>query len=368
METEASFQSVQDMPMAALRPEKPVFAVEPTVAADTVVSHLQALEDFLESVNRESEYLAVKRMVEGLMDSFAGQCRVSAESVGRNLDLISDWLGEDALGLRLGPFSSRKHPRLEFFFKQNHLTLFDYCCMLKRYLTITTDVFSVGVERGADEITLTFHPHPDIYVSRHQIEGVVSSACDAILDCYGLTPSAVRFTNSNALPAEDYQRMLGCCPEFGEPFTQVTFTSTNEIRDFDASPSLSEQAFRDIQALEVIHRQQVSEESWSQRCRLLLELLLSYGEPTKILLAEILAVTPRTLQRRLADEGTSCRELLADVRLTKAKEYLLADELTLDDIAFLLGFKDTAVFYRAFKQWTRMTPGEFRAMRSEHYR
>lgn len=368
METEVSFQSVKGMPMVALRSEKPVFAVEPTVAADTVLSHLRALEDFLVSVNRESEYFSVQRMVEGLMESFAGQCRVSAEPVGRNLDLISDWLGEDALGLRLGPFSSRQHPRLEFFFKQSHLTLFDYCCMLKRYLTITTDVFSVGVERSAGELTLTFHPHPDVYVSRHQIEGVVSSVCDAVLDCYGLTPSSIRFTTPDAIAPEDYQCVLGCCPEFDQSFTQVTFNCANEICDFEASPSLSAQAFRDIQALEVAHRQQVNEESWTQRCRLLLELLLSYGEPTKILLAELLAVTPRTLQRRLADEGTSCRELLADVRLTKAKEYLLANELSLDDIAFLLGFKDTAVFYRAFKQWTRMTPGEFRAMRSEHYR
>ena len=368
METEVSVQSIKDIPVVVTRSEKPNFAVEPTVATDTVLSHLKALEDFLASVNREGEYFAVKRMVEGLMASFAGQCRVSAEPVGRNLDLISDWLGEDALGLRLGTFSSRKHPRLEFFFKQSHLTLFDYCCMLKRYLTITTDVFSVGVQRNAGEVTLIFHPHPDIYVSRHQMEGAISSVCDAILDCYGLTPCAIQFTNASAVPQEEYQRLLGCLPEFDQQYTQVTFRSSAEVRNLDASPPLSEHAFRDIQALEVAHRQQVSDESWAQRCRLLLEMLLSYGEPTKILLAEILAVTPRTLQRRLADEGTNCRELLAEVRLIKSKEYLLANELNLDDIAFLLGFKDTAVFYRAFKQWTRMTPGEFRAMRSEHYR
>lgn len=354
-------------------PEIPKFASDPTVAAETVKSHLFALQNYLESANRESEYVSVQRMVEGLLEAFAGQSRVSAEPVGRNLDLISDWLGEPRLGLSLASFSSRSHPRLDFFFRQSHLGLFDYCRMLKRYLTITTDVFSVTLERNDSQLALVFHPHPDIYVSRHQIEGVVASVCDAILDSYATTPDAIQLTTAAEGDISEYSRVLGRLPEFNAATTRIVFSTAMDIRyryvelsQDDEPVPLSEQAFRGIQALEILHRQEADSERWSDRCRFLVELLLSTGEPSKTLIAELLAVTPRTLQRRLADEGTGHRELLNQVREDKAKEYLRSEDLSLDDIAFLLGFKDTAVFYRAFKQWTRMTPGEYRALRGEY--
>ncbi|MEK9767235.1 MAG: helix-turn-helix domain-containing protein, partial [Thalassolituus sp.] len=78
--------------------------------------------------------------------------------------------------------------------------------------------------------------------------------------------------------------------------------------------------------------------------------------------ADLLAVTPRTLQRRLTDEETSFRELLNALRLKLAKKYLKQAEYSLEDITFLLGFKDVGVFYRSFKSWTDQTPGEYRAM------
>lgn len=354
-------------------PEIPKFASDPTVAAETVKSHLFALQNYLESTNRESEYVSVQRMVEGLLEAFAGQSRVSAEPVGRNLDLISDWLGEPRLGLSLASFSSRSHPRLDFFFRQSHLGLFDYCRMLKRYLAITTDVFSVTLERSDSQLALVFHPHPDIYVSRHQTEGVVASVCDAVLGIYAITPDAIQFSTSPEGDVADYSRVLGRLPEFNASATRIVFSSSVDVRhqygelsqDDDPSP-LSEQAFRAIRTLELSHCQRSVSERWTERCRFLIELLLSTGEPSKTLIAELLAVTPRTLQRRLADEGTGHRELLNQVREDKAKEYLRSEDLSLDDIAFLLGFKDTAVFYRAFKQWTRMTPGEYRALRGEY--
>lgn len=354
-------------------PELPRFSKEPTVATETVKSHLLALENYLESANRESEYLSVRRMVERLLEAFSGQCRVSAESVGRNLDLVSDWLGEPRLGLSLAPFSSRSHPHLDFFFRQSHLGLFDYCRMLKRYLAITTDVFSVTLERSDSQLALVFHPHPDIYISRHQTEGVVASVCDAVLGIYAITPDAIQFSTSPEGDVADYSRVLGRLPEFNASATRIVFSSSVDVRhqygelsqDDDPSP-LSEQAFRAIRTLELSHCQRSVSERWTERCRFLIELLLSTGEPSKTLIAELLAVTPRTLQRRLADEGTGHRELLNQVREDKAKEYLRSEDLSLDDIAFLLGFKDTAVFYRAFKQWTRMTPGEYRALRGEY--
>jgi len=77
--------------------------------------------------------------------------------------------------------------------------------------------------------------------------------------------------------------------------------------------------------------------------------------------ARLLHMTPRTLHRRLVDEGTSYRELLEGVRHALAVEHLRARRLAIEEIAYLLGYTDPANFRRAFKRWTSLSPAAFRA-------
>lgn len=76
--------------------------------------------------------------------------------------------------------------------------------------------------------------------------------------------------------------------------------------------------------------------------------------------ARRLAVSSRSLQRRLRDEGTTHKEILDQVRREMAVRYLSHRDLTASQVAFLLGFSETAPFFRAFKRWTGRTPGEYR--------
>ncbi|TNC92929.1 MAG: hypothetical protein CSH36_01975 [Thalassolituus sp.] len=76
-------------------------------------------------------------------------------------------------------------------------------------------------------------------------------------------------------------------------------------------------------------------------------------------LADILTVTPRTLQRRLSDEGTTFRALLNQLRMDMTEQYLQEGKLSHEEITFLLGFRDRGVFYRAFRQWFGTSPGEY---------
>ncbi len=69
-----------------------------------------------------------------------------------------------------------------------------------------------------------------------------------------------------------------------------------------------------------------------------------------------LGVSPRTLRRRLQNEGTSFQTLLDDVRFSLAKGHLYRGEIAVAELAFVLGFSDTSAFYRAFKRWTGTTP------------
>ena len=77
-------------------------------------------------------------------------------------------------------------------------------------------------------------------------------------------------------------------------------------------------------------------------------------------LARKLAVSPRTLQRRLAASGTSFQSVLSEVRHTLAVRHLQSGH-SVTDTAFLLGFSELSAFSRAFRRWTGHAPRVARA-------
>jgi AraC-like DNA-binding protein len=68
----------------------------------------------------------------------------------------------------------------------------------------------------------------------------------------------------------------------------------------------------------------------------------------------------RTLRRKLREEGTSFREILDQLRAEVAIKYLRDTQMTIDDIAYALGFSETANFRHAFRRWKRASPRELR--------
>jgi AraC-like DNA-binding protein len=87
------------------------------------------------------------------------------------------------------------------------------------------------------------------------------------------------------------------------------------------------------------------------------------GEFTLEGAARRLAVTPRTLQRKLADAGTTFKAEIDQARRLLAVSLVAQPQLSLHEIAFVLGFSEPAPFHRAFRRWTGSTPGSYRADR-----
>jgi AraC-like DNA-binding protein len=77
-------------------------------------------------------------------------------------------------------------------------------------------------------------------------------------------------------------------------------------------------------------------------------------------IARNLQMHPRALRRRLEAEGASYRDLLADVRMRLAVEYLRKTQMTNEEIARRIGYSDAANFRHAFARWTGKRPSEFR--------
>ena len=98
----------------------------------------------------------------------------------------------------------------------------------------------------------------------------------------------------------------------------------------------------------------------SGQVRELLVDALEAGEPDVDAVADELAISGRTLQRRLRDEGTSFREVLATTRRDLAEALLATGVGSVTEIGHRLGFSETAAFSRAFRRWTGQSPATWR--------
>ena len=102
-------------------------------------------------------------------------------------------------------------------------------------------------------------------------------------------------------------------------------------------------------------------ENTSLRDRIRHELLFADRYfPTLDQLANRINMTERTIRRRLAAEGTSYKDILAEIRRQKALAFIAAGDFSMEEIAEKLGYSDVVGFYHAFKTWTGTTPAAFR--------
>jgi AraC-like DNA-binding protein len=75
-----------------------------------------------------------------------------------------------------------------------------------------------------------------------------------------------------------------------------------------------------------------------------------------------LAMSPRTLRRRLQERNTTYQHILDEIRYELAKEYIITTSLSVDQIASRIGFSEATTLRRAFKKWAGLNIKEFRRM------
>lgn len=108
------------------------------------------------------------------------------------------------------------------------------------------------------------------------------------------------------------------------------------------------------------HLERLDHAPTSHRARAVIIKHLPDGEPRRAKTASALGMSERTLQRRLAAEGTSFERLSDETRRQLAQQYLSQRTVSLADTAYLLGFGDRRSFFRASKRWFGVSPGHFR--------
>jgi AraC-like DNA-binding protein len=96
------------------------------------------------------------------------------------------------------------------------------------------------------------------------------------------------------------------------------------------------------------------------RVRRAIDAELHGGDPRLGSIARRLAMSARTLQRRLSDEGVVFLDVLDAMRFRAAKGYLAQKDIAGAEVAYLLGFAEQSSFNHAFKRWSGQTPTEYR--------
>jgi len=97
-----------------------------------------------------------------------------------------------------------------------------------------------------------------------------------------------------------------------------------------------------------------------QRC---LTALLPLGQVSVEAVASKLGLSKRSLQRKLQENGTSFQSVLDRTRASLALTYLREKNLSAEETSYLLAYQDPNSFYRAFHDWTGMTPAQARDIR-----
>ena len=166
-------------------------------------------------------------------------------------------------------------------------------------------------------------------------------------------------------PAEqrtEYERVLGTMPAFGAAANVACFDAQMlswPVPNADVSlyPVLQQHADQLLRQRALSQGQS----SITQQVRAVIIASLAHGQVRLATIAEELKLSPRTLQRKLNEAGATFQQVLDQARFELAKDYLKRPELSLVDIAFLLGYQEQSAFNHAFKEWAGVNPGAYRS-------
>ena len=203
----------------------------------------------------------------------------------------------------------------------------------------------------------------DVKIGRHISEALLSSYMYMFRHVTddNLNLVEVRFKHSEPADTHEHDKIFGAPLLFEKAANELVIEkSVLEIPILLANPQLLKTL--DDFAQTLLNRISIPN-TWSDKVIKLLSKLLIRGERTSIeIIATDLATSVRNLQIKLKEEKTTYRELLDKVRKEIALSYLREkkeSDVTICDIAFLLGFSEQSAFNHAFKRWTGTTPRKY---------
>ena len=229
---------------------------------------------------------------------------------------------------------------------------------IKYYRLITTnDSISADFTDGVFELRET--PERDMQLIPIRVDGFMAMTVHTVRLALQseFFPRAIALARPLPIGLESsYEAFFGCPVTFDAPVTTVYIEEADLSRKL---PSANPQLTQMYEQLTVDYLEKIDRADFPARVYKELVRLLPSGVSGKEQVAQALNMSTRTLYNKLEAADTTFREVLDETRRTLAEAYILQD-LPIFEIAYLIGFSDTANFSRAFKKWTGKSPMEFR--------
>jgi len=289
-----------------------------------------------------------------------------AERVGRLWQAAFDSSGETSLGLRIAravPFGAY---RVIDFLAASAPTVGEGLIRVARYFPIISSALVWEIDEASDAITLRLMRNVAAGSSKDALPHPYAefALTVTILHCRHSTGvnwpiREVTFPFSAPESPRLHEETFGCPVRFrqsaaGFTVTRETWQTPNRAGSRDLLQTLEEHAGRLMTSLGA------SQVISTQVAKLILD-ELEGGDPSLSTIARRLAMSPRTLQRRLDDEGATFAEILDRTRRHVAQAYIADRGLALTEVAYLLGFSEPSAFTRAWQRWFGQSPRQGRA-------
>ncbi len=169
-------------------------------------------------------------------------------------------------------------------------------------------------------------------------------------------PYSVHFMHARGADEQVYREVFACPAHFNESWCGFHLP----VSAFELPLSSADHQTRELAERYLASQQTPNTETLSEDVTRLINTLLPTSQCSSAAIASHLSMHKRTLQRRLAAEGASYEQLLANERKRLATNYLREPNLELSQIAGLLGYSEQSAFNRACRDWFGMTPRQYR--------
>lgn len=270
--------------------------------------------------------------------------------------------GDDLLGLNEGLARDFRESGLIAYLGIASRTVADMLASLAQFSRVFSEAVEIDVSalENTGRMTWGFTVPSDV-TRRQYIEfGAVGTITDLRqLTGVNLAPASVSFRHNRLHHRSEIEKFFGCTVTFGAEANAMTFKPATLELPLNSA---------DAQLFRVLS--QMAEESLESREKLSSSLVfqvedaiarrLSQGAAQVETIARDLGMSPRTLSRKLEQEGKSFTQVLAGFREQSARDYLTHSDIAILQIAFLLGYSDGSTFTTAFRRWTGKSPAEYR--------
>src|SRR5262249_54022453 len=242
-------------------------------------------------------------------------------------------------------------------------TIGDALPRMVRYSRCVNEGVSLGCaeERGSIVVSFGYVGVPR-HSDRQQIEFWVAAVVRACRQLTGrhVAPTGVRLAPRRRDGSSELDEVMGTTVQFDAGVDAVALPgSVRAMPVVSADPYLNELLIAHCE--EALARRPGGFRNVPSDVENAIAALLPHGKARLDEVARRLGMSPRTLTRRLAAEGVTFAGLLDRLRLDLARRHLREPDLSISQIAWLLGYQEASAFTHAFKRWTGKTPRQARA-------